>query len=490
VFLKRARNVKQRRNSYLVLAVSCAACLLASCTVGPKYSKPAVPTAPLYSEQPPAKFQEGWKTAQPQDSSIRGNWWEIFGDSQLNQLEEKIAPGSFSLKAAQSSFEQARTLIRINRSNLYPTVSIGPNITRNRVSSNNPLRLEGFGYGLFDFPISASWDADFFGRIRRSITAAREDAQASAADLENMKLELQTELAVDYFEARALDAQKQILDNNVTAYEKALQLTRNRFEGGVASKAEVAQAQTQLNQTQAEDIEVGVARAQFEHAIAVLMGQVPEGFHLAPHPLQDEPPAIPVGVPSQLLERRPDIASAERQMAAANEQIGIAKAAFFPDLVISATGGLQAGSIVNWFTWPSRYWAAGPQILQTVFDAGRRRAQLESAQAVYDVTVADYRQLSLTAFQEVEDNLSTLRILETEQAKQHEAVEAAQNSEQLSLNRYKGGLVTYLEVITAQTIALTNERTEMDLLRRRMDASVQLIRALGGGWDTSKLPKV
>lgn len=489
MFPNRAPNMR-RQNSYLITAVCGAACLLASCTVGPNYSKPAVPAAPAYSEQPPAKFQEGWKAAQPKDASIKGSWWEIFGDTQLNQLEEKVAPANFSLKAAQSRFDQARAQIRINRSNLYPTVSVGPNITHNRVSSNNPLHLEGFDYGLFDFPISASWDADFFGRIRRSITAARAEAQASAADVENMKLELQTELAVDYFEARALDAQKQILDDNVTAYEKALQLTRNRFEGGVASKAEVAQAQTQLNQTQAEDIDVGVARAQFEHAIAVLMGQVPEGFHLAANPLHQEPPAIPVGLPSQLLERRPDIASAERQMAAANEQIGIAKAAFFPDLIISATGGLQGGSIVDWFTWPSRYWAAGPQVLQTVFDGGRRRAQLETAQAGYDATVSDYRQLSLTAFQEVEDNLSTLRILESEQAKQHEAVESAQNSEQLSLNRYKGGLVTYLEVITAQTIALTNERTEMDLLRRRMDASVQLIRALGGGWDISKLPKV
>jgi NodT family efflux transporter outer membrane factor (OMF) lipoprotein len=485
-----ASSQKCRRNLYTLFTTALLSLLLTSCTVGPNYSKPSIPVAPAYTEQPPAKFQEGWKAAQPKDQTIKGNWWEIFGDAQLNQLEEKVAPGNFSLKSAQTRFDQARTLIRVNRSNLYPTVSTGPAISSNHVSANVPVGAAGRNYGLFDFPISATWDADFFGRIKRSVTAAREQAQASAADLENMRLELQTELAVDYFEARALDAQKQILDDNVTGYEKALQLTQNRYQGGVASKAEVAQAQTQLNQTQAEDIDVGVARAQFEHAIAVLMGQAPEGFHLPPNPLHDEPPVIPVGVPSQLLERRPDIASAERQMAAANEQIGIAKAAFFPDLVISATGGLQAGSIVDWFTWPSRYWAVGPQMLQTIFDAGRRRAQLDFAQLGYEATVSDYRQFSLTAFQEVEDNLSTLRILETEQAKQHEAVTAAQNSEQLSLNRYKGGLVTYLEVITAQTIALTNERTEMDLLRRRMDASVQLIRALGGGWDTGKLPKV
>jgi NodT family efflux transporter outer membrane factor (OMF) lipoprotein len=325
--------------------------------------------------------------------------------------------------------------------------------------------------------------------VRRSIAAAREQYQAAAADLENVLLELETDLAVDYFEAHALDANKQILDDNVVAFQKAFQLTTNRYNGGLASKAEVAQAQTQLQQTQAEDIDVTSARAQLNHAIAVLIGKNPEGFTLPAQPLNVEPPAVPLGVPSQLLERRPDIAAAERQVAAANEEIGIARTAFFPDLLVSATGGLQAGSIVDWFTWPARYWAVGPQVIQTIFDAGRRRAQVESAQASYDATVANYRQTALAAFQEVEDNLSTLRILEKEQATQHQAVEAAQNSLQLSLNRYKGGLVTYLEVITAQSIALTNERTEVDLLRRRMDASVQLIKALGGGWNVTSLPQ-
>ena len=274
----------------------------------------------------------------------------------------------------------------------------------------------------------------------------------------------------------------------MVAYRRALQLTQNRFQGGVASKAEVAQAQTQLNQTEAQAIDLGAARAEYQHAIAVLVGRVPEDFSLPVMPLKRQPPAIPIGIPSQLLERRPDIAAAERRAAAANEQIGIARSAFFPDLVISATGGLQAGSIVNWFTWPSRYWAVGPQMLQTVFDAGRRHVQLETAQAGYEATIANYRQTALAAFQEVEDSLSTLRILEQESARQREATAAAENSLQLSMNRYKGGLVTYLEVITAQSIALSNERSEVDLLRRRMDASVQLIKALGGGWDTSKLP--
>jgi NodT family efflux transporter outer membrane factor (OMF) lipoprotein len=267
-----------------------------------------------------------------------------------------------------------------------------------------------------------------------------------------------------------------------------LDLTRNRYNGGVASRVEVAQAQTQLNQTEAQAMDVNAARAQFQHAISVLIGKTPESFMLPPMPLQGPPPVIPVSLPSQLLERRPDIAIAERQVAIANEQIGIAQSAFFPDLVVTATGGFSAGSIVNWFTWPSRFWSVGPTLAETIFDAGRRRAQVQTTQAAYDATVANYRQTSLAALQEVEDNLSSLRILEAEAAKQHEATAAAEDSLQLSLNRYKGGLVTYLEVITAQSIALTNERTEVDLLRRRMAASVQLIKALGGGWNINQLP--
>jgi NodT family efflux transporter outer membrane factor (OMF) lipoprotein len=475
------------KTGLVVLAVSL---LLASCTVGPKYAKPTVPTAPAYTEQPPSTYKEvaGWTQAQPGDTAIRGKWWELFEDPQLNALEGQVEPANQTLKVAEANFREARAAIKFNRSFLYPTVSAGAGISHNRISGNNPSGFPGRTYANFDLPISVSYDADLWGRVRRSIAASREQFQASAADLENVRLELQTELAVDYFEARSLDAQKQLLDDTVVAYQKALQLTQNRYNGGVASKAEVAQAQTQLNQTQAQDIDISVARAEFQHAIAVLIGKPPEGYSLSSMPLKRQPPPIPVGLPSQLLERRPDIAAAERQVAAANEQIGIARSAFFPDLLISATGGLQSGSIIDWFTWPSRYWAVGPQVLQTVFDAGRRRAQLETAEAGYDATVANYRQTTLTAFQEVEDNLSSLRILEQESAKQQEATAAAENSLQLSLNRYKGGLVTYLEVITAQSIALSNERTGVDLLRRQLDASVQLIKALGGGWDIGKLP--
>lgn len=463
------------------------AALLASCTVGPKYSKPSVPQAPAYSETPPQSY-DGWKTAHPGDDKLRGDWWEMFQDSQLSVLEAQVAQANQTLKIADANFREAQLAIKYNQSFRYPTVSAGPSLTRNRLSTNIPTGDNGLGYGSFALPISVSYDADLWGGIRRSIAQAKEQFQASAA-MENVKLELQTELAADYFTVRGLDAQKQILDDTVVAYQKALMLTENRFNGGVASKAEVAQAQTQLNQTEAQMIDIGVERAQLEHAIAVLTGRVPEGFKLAMNPLKEAPPVIPVGVPSELLERRPDIARTERQVAAANEQVGIARTAFFPDLMIAATGGLESGSIVDWFSWPSRFWAVGPQMVQTIFDAGRRRAQLQTAEASYDATVANYRQTSLSAFQEVEDNLSTLRILDSEARKQHEATASAQNSEQLALNRYKGGLVTYLEVITAQSIALTNERTEVDLLLRRMDASVQLIRALGGGWDTTRLPK-
>jgi len=477
------------RNAILT-AVGMAA-LLAGCTVGPKYSKPDVPKAPAYSEQPPASFKEadGWQTAHPKDAQIRDKWWELFGDTQLNAFEEQVPLANQTLKISEANFRQARAAIQINRAALYPVVSTNPSIAYNRISGNNPTQVPGLSYANFALPITASWDVDFWGRIRRTVANAREQFQASAADLENTKLQLQSDLAVDYFEAHSLDAEKRLLDDTVVAYEKALELTKNRYEGGVASKAEVAQAQTQLKQTEAQDIDVGVARAQYEHAIAVLLGKPPEEFKLAVKPLEQEPPKIPTGVPSQLLERRPDIAAAERQMAAANEQIGIAKAAFWPDLLITATGGLQSGSIVDWFAWPSRFWSVGPSLTQVIFDAGRRRAEVQSTLAAYDATVANYRQTALTAFQEIEDNLSTLRILEEESATQEEATSAAENSLELSMNRYKGGLVTYLDVITAQSIALANERTDVDLLRRRMDASVLLMKALGGGWNASKLPQ-
>jgi NodT family efflux transporter outer membrane factor (OMF) lipoprotein len=474
-------------------AVAVAAIVLSSCTVGPKYKTPSVAMPPAYQEAPPASFQggKGWTQAHPDDSLIRGKWWELFGDPQLNALEDQVDPANQTLKVAAANYQQARANVRFNRSALYPTVGTSPSINNERLSSNRPYAVSKYGTtGDFVLPIDMNYEVDLWGRIRRAIEAAKQQAQASAADLETIKLSLHAELAIDYYEARSADEQKRILDDTLVAYTKALDLTRNRFLGGIAARAEVAQAQTQLDTTQAQDIDVGVARTQFEHAIAVLLGKPPESFSLPPMPLLEAqtPPAVPIGVPSLLLQRRPDIAMAERQMAAANEEIGIARAAFFPQLVLNATGGLEASNISNWFNWPSRFWAVGPQMLETIFDAGRRRAESESAQAGYDATVANYRQITLNAFEQVEDNLSALRILEQEAAKQHEATVAAEESVQLSTNRYKGGLVTYLEVITAQSIALSNQRTEADLIRRRMEGSVLLIKALGGGWDRSKLP--
>lgn len=468
--------------------------LFTSCTVGPKYTKPNLPAAPAYSEKPPASFVESpdWKAAQPNDSVIRGEWWAVFNEPELPALEVQVAAANPTVRAAEASFRQARAAVRINRTSLFPSLTVGPSITSNHFSANSPtgsVTARGATFANFSLPVDLSYEADLWGRIRRAITAAREQYQASAADLENVKLSLQSELAMDYFEARSLDAQRELLDNNIDAFRRALELTQNRFNGGLASRAEVAQAETQLHQTEAQRIDIDQARAEYNHAIAVLTGKNPEDYQLPIAALKRVPPVVPTGVPSQLLERRPDIAIAERQLAAANEQIGIAKAAFYPRLVITATGGLQSGSIVNWFTWPSRLWAVGPELSQTVFDFGRRRAQLELTEAAYDEYVNRYRESSLTAFREVEDNLAALRVLEQEAAKQHDATASAENSVQLAVNRYKGGIVTYLEVITAQTIALANQRTEVDLMRRRMDASVLLIKALGGGWDTSKLPQ-
>ena len=473
------------------LLLPAAVLLLAGCTVGPKYTKPSVPAAPAFTEQPPRSFTEsaGWKTAQPADTALRTDWWQLFGNSELDGLEDQINLSNQALKAAEARFREARAVIQINRSNLYPTISTSPSITANRNAQHNPGGFRPGNYGDYVLPVDVNYELDAWGRIRRSVAAAREETQATAGDLETIRLSLHAELAIDYFEMRSLDAQKQLLDETLVAYQKALDLTQNRFNGGLSSRAEVAQARTQLETTRAQDIGVGVARAAYEHAIAILLGRNPESLKFQPAALNSTPPVIPVGVPSQLLERRPDIAASERRAAEANEQIGIARAAFFPQLLLTATGGFQGSSPVNWFAWPSRFWAVGPLVAETIFDAGRRRAVSEQAKAAYDEAVANYRQAALTAFQEVEDNLAALRVLEEQSQAQQVAVQSARDSLNLSLNRYKGGLVTYLEVITAQSIALQDEYTQVDLLRRRMDASVLLVKALGGGWDVSKLPQ-
>jgi len=464
------------------------ACLLQDgCTVGPKYVRPT-PPAPI-----PATFKEaeGWKPAQPSEQTLRGNWWELFGDPHLNTLEEQVNISNQDLKAAEARLRQARALIRVNRASESPTISTAPAINAVRPSDhrpNVPPTPAPASTGDFVLPFDLSYELDLWGRVRGTVAAAREEAQATAADLETARLSIHAELAVDYFELRSADAQKQLLDDTVKAYTDALRLTTNRFEGGVAPKSDVAQAQTQLDTTRVQDTDVTVQRAQYEHAIAILIGKLPAALSLPAAPLNIQPPAIPFGLPSELLERRPDVAAAERRVAEANEQIGIARVAFFPTVLLNASAGFEGNSITNWLTWPSRFWALGPAAAQTLFDAGRRRATSEAAVANYDVLVASYRETSLTAFQQVEDNLAALRILETEAQQQKEAVASAQESLQLFSNRYKGGVDTYLQVITAQTFVLANSRNDVDILRRRMDAGVLLIKALGGGWNVSSLP--
>jgi NodT family efflux transporter outer membrane factor (OMF) lipoprotein len=469
---------------------------LSGCMVGPKYVKPTAPMAPGFKEQPPESFKENgvWKPAQPGDQALRGNWWKIFGDPQLNALEEEVTLSNQDLKVAEARFRQARAMIRFNRSAEFPTISTSPSIANERLSPNQPYfpaSQANNGTGAFTLPFDLSYEVDLWGRVRRTVSASREEAQASAGDLQTANLSLHAELAVAYFELRSADVQEQLLDDTVKAYTDALQLTQNRFDGGAAPKSDVAQAQTQLDGARVQDTDITVMRAQFEHAIATLVGKPPAEFSIAPAPKTAlQLPVIPVGLPASLLERRPDIAAGERRVAEANDQIGIARAAFFPSLVLGASGGFTGTSITNWFNWPSRMWAVGPQMSQTIFDAGRRRAVSEGATANYDGTVASYRQTTLTAFQEVEDNLAALHILEKEAQQQREATASAEESLQLFTNRYEGGVDNYLQVITAQTVLLTNQRNDIDIERRRMDASVLLVKAVGGGWDTSQLPRL
>jgi NodT family efflux transporter outer membrane factor (OMF) lipoprotein len=483
-------------NRHAAFATVSSLLFLSGCMVGPKYVKPTVPMVPGFKEAPPESFKEsdGWKPAQPGDQTLRGKWWEIFNDPQLNALEEELTVSNQNLKVAESRFRQARSMVRFNRSAEFPTISTSPSIVNKRESANQPYfpaSLVNNGTGAFTLPFDLSYEVDLWGRVRRTVSASREEAQASAADLQTANLSLHSELAVDYFELRSTDAQKQLLDDTVKAYTYALQLTQNRFVGGAAPKSDVAQAQTQLDGARVQDTDVTVMRAQYEHAIATLIGKPPADFSIlfAPQtPLQF--PVIPVGLPASLLERRPDIAAGERRVAEANDQIGIARTAFYPSLILGASGGFAGTSIANWFNWPSRMWAVGPQMSQTIFDAGRRRAVSESATANYDGTVASYRQTTLTAFQEVEDNLAALRILETEALQQQQTTASATESLQLFTNRYEGGVDNYLQVITAQTVLLTNQRNDIDIMRRRLDAGVLLVKAIGGGWDTTQLPKL
>jgi NodT family efflux transporter outer membrane factor (OMF) lipoprotein len=437
---------------------------------------------------PPAFRENGnWKIAQPADAVLRGTWWELFGDADLNELQGRVDLSNQNLKAAEAQFAAARAALRRSRSALYPHISAAPEISRTRQSANRvPGGLRG-SFGDFLLPLDASYEADVWGRIHQIVEASRTSAQATAADLESARLSIHAELALDYFRLRGLEREKQLLDSAVSSFERALELTENRFRGGVASQADVALAETQLEATRAQAVDLGVERAALEHAIALLVGRPASEFSLAVAPLTAAPPPVPVGLPSELLERRPDIAAAERRVASANAQVGVTTAAYYPLIALSGAIGFEASSFGSWLATASHFWTVGPAALVNVFDGGRRRADADQARAAYEQASALYRESVLAAFREVEDQLAALRILDEEAAIQQRAVEAAARSLAQATNRYRGGLVSYLEVTAAQSAALANERAAVNILTRRMTASVLLLKGLGGGWQASTL---
>jgi NodT family efflux transporter outer membrane factor (OMF) lipoprotein len=469
-----------------VAAASIAVVALAGCTLGPDYARPAAETPASYKEA------QGWKTATPSDHEPRGNWWVVFNDPQLDGLLSQVEISNQTIKAAEARVREAHALTEQARAAYFPIVTANASATRSggRAGSNTNLGnglQSGAPRNSFNVALDVNWELDLWGRVRRTVEAGEATAQASVADLEAAKLSAQAQLASDYFLLRAVDAEIRLFTDTVDAYQKSLQLTRNQYAVGVAARADVAQAETQLKSTQAQALDASVQRAQLEHAIAVLLGKPPADFSIAAEAVPIVYPPIPPGLPSELLERRPDIAAAERRAAAANAQVGVAEAAFFPSLTLSATGGFQNSLLSQLFSAPSRYWSLGPALAQTLFDAGLRRAQSAQAMATYDENVANYRQTVLAGFQEVEDNLAALRILEDEAAVQDDAVRSARESLTITLNQYRAGTANYLAVVVAQATALANERAALAILGRRLTASVTLIKALGGGWDAAQL---
>jgi NodT family efflux transporter outer membrane factor (OMF) lipoprotein len=457
-------------------------CVLVGCNLAPTYTRPSAETPMAYKELTPADFPstDGWKTAQPQDDVIRGDWWEMFGDPLLSSLEKQVEVSNQTLALAAANYRVAQALVAEARSQMLPTVTTSPSVN---VTSTSVARTTSY-----QLPFTASWEADLWGRIRNTVNASAYEAQATAGDLQNTRLLLQAEVAVDYFELRAQDSQKQLLDGTVVAFRKTLDLTKIRHEGGIASDLDVAQAQTQLQTTVAQDTDLGVLRAQLEHAIGVLVGKPASSFSIPVAPLHSDPPAIPLGLPSQLLERRPDIASAERRAAEANAQIGVARAAYFPTLTLGGDAGFASTSLGSLFSVPSRFWTLGAALAGTLFDGGKRRAVVEQAMASYDGTVASYRQTVLTAFQQVEDELAAVRILSQERLQQDDAVASARTALTRAEDRYKFGVDSYLNVINAQSTLLGNQRTAVAIRLAQMTSSVLLIKALGGGWGASHLP--
>jgi NodT family efflux transporter outer membrane factor (OMF) lipoprotein len=498
------------------VAVLTAIGLLTGCKpVGPNYNRPGFDAPATYKEvgastvvvPPPNPAEGGWQTATPSDGVLRGKWWEIYEDPQLNQLEERIATNNQGLRQALETYLAARDQVTAARSALFPTLSAGPSVNREHISKNGPAYSSTKPTTYNDLVINAqaSWEPDFWGRIRRTVEAAHENAQASAADMASVDLSLHAEMAVDYFQLRGLDSENKLLTETVSDLERQLDLAQRRLDGGVATGVDVAQARTQLETVRAQLIDVGVARAQYEHAVGTIANLKLSDFSIPPSPLVVAStqtavqsslqaltialPRIPVGVPSQLLERRPDIAAAERRAAAANAQIGIAVAAFYPTISLGAEGGFESVHFGTWIQGPSALWTLGAQAAQLIFDAGQRHALTDQARHTYESQVAGYRNAVFLAFNDVEDQLSGLRILEQESGMEQKAVDSAQQSFDLSNQRYKGGVTSYLEVLTAEATLIQNQRTAIDLETRQFVASVGLVRALGGGWDASQLPK-
>jgi NodT family efflux transporter outer membrane factor (OMF) lipoprotein len=478
----------ESRASLAAAMIAGAATLLSACTLGPNYARPGAEAPAAYKEA------QGWKTAQPRETEPRGPWWTVFNDPQLDALLGQVEVSNQTIKAAEARVREARALTQQAQAAFFPIVTANASATRSGGgggTSSGAFNNGSQGSGArnnFNVALDVNWEIDLWGRVRRTVEAGEATAQASIADLEAAKLSAQAQLANDYFLLRAQDAEIRLLNDTVDAYQKSLKLTQNQYAVGVAARADVAQAETQLKSTQAQALDAGVQRAQLEHAIAVLLGKAPADFSIAPEVVATTFPPIPLGLPSELLERRPDIAAAERRTAAANAQVGVAEAAFFPSVTLSATGGFQSSVLSQLFSLPSRYWSLGPALAQTIFDAGLRRAQSAQAMATYDENVANYRQTVLAGFQEVEDNLAAVRILEQEAAVQDEAVKSARESLTITLNQYRAGTANYLAVVVAQAVALSNERTALTILGRRLTASVTLIKALGGGWDAAQLP--
>jgi NodT family efflux transporter outer membrane factor (OMF) lipoprotein len=463
--------------------------------VGPKYHPPAATaTAPpaTYKESP-TQFNDtdSWKVAQPQDAMLRGKWWEIYNDPELNSLEDQLNINNQNIKQFFENFMEARTLIAQARSQLFPTVGTGPSYTRAKTSGNlgtSSVANAGQQSSVGSLPLSISWEPDLWGKVRNTIHEEQYNAQLSEADLENERLTEQASLAATFFQIRGQDALQKLFDDTVEADKKALALTESQYETGVGDRISVVEAQNTLQSAQAQSTNLGVARAQFEHAIAVLIGTNASSFSIPVRPISANPPPIPVGLPSQLLERRPDIAAAERNMAAANAEIGIAYAAFYPSLSLSAEGGFESSTFKHLFDWPSRFWSIGPTVNETLYDAGLRRATVNQFIATYNADVASYRQTVLTAFQQVEDNLAAVRILSHQILQEQAAVKSAQEFLTLETARYETGIDPYVDVMTAQTTLLTNQQSLTTLYTEQMMDSVQLIEALGGGWDRSQLP--